>query len=468
VAKIIPATSLPITGAPSPDIRMLMVAAIVTIATGLAFGVVPAVRVCRSTDTSALKEGTRGGTGRSTERLRSMLVVAEITASVVLLVAAGLLIQALLRVQHVDPGFKADNVLTMRTNLPRPKYNPTERRLQFYQQVMSDLRALPGVTHVSYISFLPMTMRGGIWPILTTVPDPQSAQRFVAPDPANQTSASLRYVTPGFFETISTPVVEGRDVSESDSLESQFVAVVSRSFAKQQYPGEDPIGKQFAIGFFVRTIVGVVGDIRVRGLERESEPQVYLPAAQQRDGMLAFYAPQDLVIRATVPVSTLIPAARQIIWKADPQQPISSVKLVSEVIAGETAPRVVQLRVLGAFAAVALILAAIGIHGLLAFAVSARVREIGVRIALGASTGDILRIVVVRSAVLTGVGVVLGTAIAYAVGRSMQALLAGVDPADGAVFGTAVIISAAMAIAGTLVPAVRAVRVNPLAATRAD
>jgi len=468
IARIIPSTVLPIASAPQPDLRMLLFAAIVTVATGLLFGVVPAVRVCRNTDTSALKEGARGGTGKSTERLRSLLVVAEITASVVLLVASGLLIQALLRVQGVDPGFKADNVLTMRTMLPRPKYNQTERRLQFYQQVIGDLRAMPGVTSVSYISFLPMTMRGGIWPILTTVPDPQSPQRFVAPDPANQTSASLRYVTPGFFETIGTPILQGRDVAESDSLQSPFVAVVSRSFARQQYPNEDAIGRQFAIGFFVRTIVGVVGDIRVRGLERDSEPQVYLPAAQQRDGMLAFYAPQDLVIRATVPASTLIPAARQVIWRADPQQPISSVKLLADVVADETASRVIQLRVLGAFAAVALILAAIGIHGLLAFSVSARVREIGVRIALGASAADILRIVVVRSAVLAGAGVVLGTAIAYAVGRSMQALLAGVDPADGAVFGTAVVISAAMAIAGTLVPAVRAVRVDPLAATRAE
>lgn len=468
IAKMLPATVLPITGAPDPDLRMLLVAAIVTIATGLAFGVVPALRVCRNTDASALKEGARGGTGKSTERLRSILVVAEITASVVLLVAAGLLVQALLRVQTVDPGFKADNVLTMRTMLPRPKYNPTERRLQFYQQVTSDLRALPGVTSVSYISFLPMTMRGGIWSILTTVPDPQSPQRFVAADPANQKSASLRFVTPGFFETVGTPILQGRDVRENDSPKSQFVAVVSRSFAKQHFPNQDPIGQQFAIAFFVRTIVGVVGDIRVRGLERESEPQVYLPAAQQPNGMLAFYAPQDLVIRATVPASTLIPAARAIIWKADPQQPITSVKLLSDVVAGETAPRVTQLRVIGAFAAVALVLAAIGIHGLLAFSVSARVREIGVRMALGASAGDILRIVVGRSAMLGGVGVALGAALAYAVGRSMQALLAGVDPADASVFAAAVGISILMTVAGSLVPAMRAVRVDPLTATRAE
>jgi putative ABC transport system permease protein len=313
-----------------------------------------------------------------------------------------------------------------------------------------------------------MSMRGGIWPILTTVPDPKSPQRFVVPDLANQTSASLRYVTPGFFQTIGTPIVEGRDVSESDSLQSQVVAVISRSFAKQQYPGQDPIGQQFAMAFSVRTIVGVVGDIRVRGLERDSEPQVYLPAAQQPDATLSFYIPKDLVIRASVPASNLIPATRQVIWQADPQQPITSVRLLSDVVADETASRVVQLRVVGAFGAVAVVLAAIGIHGLLAFSVASRVREIAVRIALGASSGDILRIVVGRGAILAGVGVALGSVLAFATGRSMQALLAGVDPADVGVFATAVGVSVVMAVAGALAPAMRAVRVDPLTATRAE
>jgi ABC-type antimicrobial peptide transport system permease subunit len=218
----------------------------------------------------------------------------------------------------------------------------------------------------------------------------------------------------------------------------------------------------------VRTVVGVVGDIRVRGLERESEPQVYMPASQQRDGQQAFYAPKDLVIRSTVPPTTLIPAVRSIIKKADPQLPITGLQTLEDVISLETAPRVVQLRVLGAFAAVAFLLAAIGIHGLLAFTVSARSREIGVRIALGARPRDILGMVLGRSALLAGLGVTIGVAVAYAAGRSMQSLLAGVDPANVTVFAAAVLLSLIMTIAGSLMPAWRAVRVDPLTATRAD
>jgi putative ABC transport system permease protein len=450
------------------DLRMLFVAAVVTLTTGIGFGVIPALRIGRKTDASALKEGARGGTGRATERLRSVLVVAEIVASVVLLVSAGLLIQALAKVQQVDPGFRADHALTLRTTLPRPKYILTERRAKFYDRVISEVQALPGVRRAAYISFLPMTMRGGIWPVLSTVPDPQSAQGFVAPDPRDQRNASLRFVTPGFFDTIGTPILAGRDVSTGDTRDTAFVAVVSQSFARQHYPNQDPLGQGFAIGFGARTIVGVVGDIRVRGLERDSEPQVYLPAAQMLDGQLGFYAPQDLVIRSTVPPSTLMAAVRAIVARADPQQPIANMRPLEDVVALETAPRVVQLRVIGAFAVAAFVLAAIGIHGLLGFTVSARGREIGVRIALGAKSRDILKVVVGRSVWLAGFGVAIGVALAYAAGRSMQSLLAGVEPSNVTVYGAAVLLSLLMTLAGTVLPALRAVRIDPLTATRSE
>jgi predicted permease len=467
IARLVP-SSLPIAEVPAVDLRMLFGAGMLTLATGLVFGVLPALRACRSADGSALKEGARGGTSRSTDRLRSALVVAEIVASVVLLVSAGLLIQALLRVQAVDPGFNTTNVLTLRTTLPAPRYRLTNTREQFYQRVLGEVHALPGVTNAAYISFLPMTFRGGIWPILTTVADPNSPGGFVAPDFRSPKNVSIRFVTPGFFAAMGTPILQGRDVGSNDSLNTPRTAVVSQSFVRQHFPDRDPIGQQFAVAFAVRTIVGVVGDIRVRGLERESEPQVYMPASQMLDGQLGFYAPKDLVIRSTVPPATLIPAVRSIIRNTDPRLPITGLQTLEDVITLETAPRVVQLRVLGAFAAVAFLLAAIGIHGLLAFTVSARSREIGVRIALGAKPRDILRMVIGRSALLGGLGVAIGVAGAYAAGRSMQSLLAGVDPANVTVFAAAVLLSLIMTIAGSLMPAWRAVRVDPLTATRAD
>ena len=468
LVRLVP-TSLPIAEVPSIDLRMLAGTLLLTIGAGMAFGLLPAFRVCRKADGSALKDGARGGTSRGTERLRSSLVVAEIVASVVLLVTVGLLTQALLNVQRVDPGFKADNVLTVRTTLPRIKYAKAVQREQFYQRVLNDVKAMPGVESAAYISFLPMVMGGGVWPVLSTVPDPGSPQRFMPPDPQNERRASLRFVTPGFFSTMRTPILRGRDVSADDTSDTTPVAVVSASLVRQYFPDRDPIGQQFAFAYKVRTIVGVVGDMRVRGLEADtSEPQVYLPAGQFTDGDPLFYAPQDLAIRASVPVMTLVPAVRSIIAAADPLLPIINMRTLEDIVSLETAPRVVQLRVLSAFAVAAVLLAAIGIHGLLAFTVSARSREIGVRIALGAKARDIMAMVMARSAMMAIAGVVVGSAIAYAAGRSMQTLLFGVDPANRAVFAAAAALAVVMTLAGSVLPAWRALRIDPIAATRSE
>lgn len=465
VVRLVP-TSLPIADVPPVDLRMLSVAALITIGTGIAFGVMPALRMSRRVDASALKEGARGGTSRGTERLRSSLVIAEIVASVVLLVSAGLLVQALLKVQEIDPGFRSENVLTLKTILPRTKY-PKVRRDQFYREIIGETLAVPGVRGAAYTSFTPFTMRGGMWEILTTTPDPTNLGGFAAPPDVQR--ASLRFVTPGYFETIGIPILQGRDVAETDTLNSTSVAVVSQSFARQQYPDQDPIGRSFGFVGAVRTIVGVVGDIRFRGLERDNnEPQVYLAAFQQRDGIAGFYAPQDLIVRTSVPPATLIPAVRAIIRKADPELPITNVRTLEEVVSLETAPRVVQLRVIGAFAVAAFLLAAIGIHGLLAFSVTSRSREIGVRIALGAKAKDIMWMVMRRSTTLALIGVSLGAVVAYGAGRSMQALLFGVDPANARVFSAAVLLAFLMALAGSLAPAWRAIRVDPITATRAE
>jgi putative ABC transport system permease protein len=215
-------------------------------------------------------------------------------------------------------------------------------------------------------------------------------------------------------------------------------------------------------------VVGVVGDIRVRGLQQESEPQVYLPSRQVPDGSIIGYTPKDLVIRASVDPETLLPAIRRIVHRADPEQPISDVQSLTEVVAAETGPRQVQLRVIGAFAAIALLLAGVGIHGVLSYAVSQRTREIGVRMALGAQRLDILRLVLRAGFVLAGVGVALGAALAYAAGRGMQSLLFGVRPADPLTYLAAVGLASAMTLLGSLLPALKAVRTDPMKAIRVE
>ena len=198
--------------------------------------------------------------------------------------------RALLRVQGVDPGFRSEGVLTLQTALPMPKYQEVAKRAAFYRGVLSGVQALPGVSDAGYISFLPMTMGGGIWPVEI---DGKTLDR------SEGHSASLRYITRGFFSTLRIPLQAGRNIGDSDTRDRPFVAVVSETFARRYWPGQSPLGRRFKFAFFDRTIVGVVGDIRVRGLERNSEPQVYFPYQQIPDGWMTFYAPKDLVIRAS-------------------------------------------------------------------------------------------------------------------------------------------------------------------------
>lgn len=448
--------NLPTAQVPAIDGRVLFFAAGLTLITGLAFGAWPAWRMGRGVDLAGLRDGARAG-GGARERTRSALVAVEVAVSITLLVSAGLLLRALERVQSADTGFHADRVLTLDTWLP-PKYNAAAPRLHFYDRVLTGVRHLPGVVSAAYITYLPMgTIRGGIWPVEVSG---------VTLTRAAQNAASLRYVSPGFFATLGIPLQEGRDVSESDTLATPMVAVVSRSFARRYWPGEDPIGHHFRFALDDRTIVGVAGDIRVRGLERESEPQVYLPYTQQPDGGLIGYVPKALAIRTAGEPESLAGAVRFIIHQADPDQPVTNVRTMQSIVEDETAARSTETSLLAGFAAIAFLLAAVGIHGLLSFAVAQRRQEIGVRMALGAQPGGILAMVIRQAAVLALAGAIPGVALAYWAATAMQALLAGVRPADAITFAAAIGLCVAMTILGSCLPAWRAVRVDPITALR--
>ena len=457
LARLVPGT-LPIAEAPAVDLRVLGFAALLTVVTGIVFGFAPLPRSGGETEFGGLREGPRSGGGRK-ERLKSSLVVIEIVASVVLLVSAGLLLRALWSIQSVNPGFRTENVLTLRTALPLPRYAGTAMREEFYTRVLSEVRALPGVTSAAYISFLPIAHGGGIWPVgIDGLPATAEDDRL----------ASLRYVTPQFFGTLEIPLRLGRDIEEQDTRDRPFVAVVSDSFARRFWPNQDPIGRHFQFASADRVVVGVVGDIRVRGLEQPSEPQVYLSYKQVPDGSIISYVPKDLVVRSSSAVAVLVPPLRAIIQRVDPGQPISNVRTLAEIVDGDTASRSVQARVLGAFAAIAILLAGVGIHGLLSFSISQRAHEIGVRIALGARPIHIVSLVMGRSALLAVGGVVPGIALAYAGGRAMESLLAGLRPDDAVTFGAAVGVSVMMTLAGSLGPTLRALRVDPMSAIRAE
>jgi len=457
LSRLVP-SRLPVQQVPSVDVEMLLFALALTVITVIAFGVAPAWQACRGAGLNGLRVGVRtGGAGR--HGARSALVIAEVVASVVLLVSSGLLIRALWRVQSVDPGFTTSGILSLSTDLPFPKYNKTSTREQFYGKVLTEVRRLPGVMDAAYITALPMTWGGGIWPV-----EVDGRSRILT----EGNSASLRFVTPGLFSTLGMGIKLGRGVSDNDTADRPWVAVVSESLVQRYWPHEQPIGRHFKFGFHDREVIGVVGDIRARGLERTSEPKVYLSSKQDLDDGLTYYAPKDLVIHSSQPSELLLPAIRQIVHAADPEQPISDVRTMDEVVAGETESRTIQMRVLVVFTGVAIVLAGLGIYGLLAFTVSMRQQEFGIRLALGAGHGDIFKMVLVQGAVLAVAGLVPGLALAYIAARLMESLLAGVRPADALTFSTAAALCLITTLLGTLFPALRAVRADPTAIMRAE
>ncbi len=439
LAQLVP-TTLPIQEVPTIDLRVLVFAAVLIGITGLGFGVVPALR--------------KQVIGRR-QRLRGALVVLEVTGCVVLLISSGLLMRAIWRIQAVESGFRSEGVTTMRTALPLPKYAAVAARAAFYKRVLDEVRAIPGVTNAAYTTGLPMVRTGGIWGVE------------IAGIETRDNRASLRFVSPGYFATMGIPLRSGRDVAESDTQKQQpYVAVVSESLVQRHWPNQDPIGRKFKFALAERTVVGVVSDVRVRGLEQTSEPQVYLSLAQVEDNSIIGYIPHDLAIQSTLPPERFLPAVRRIIAAADPEQPISDVRPLSEIVAGNTAPRRVQLRVLAILSAIALVIAGVGIHGLLSFAVSQRTKELGVRRALGAQAARIVAMILREGFTLAAAGAALGIVIAVLVGRAMSALLFGVAPTDLETIAIAATLCLLTALIGCLRPALRASRVDPMIALR--
>jgi putative ABC transport system permease protein len=458
LSLLVPNT-LPVGSHPKVDPRVLAAAAGFAALTGIGFGLVPALRVGGRAGFDGLRGGARSGGGPK-QRLRHVLVAVEVAASVLLLVSSGLLIRAVWRIQSIDPGFVSERVITLKTALPRPKYDLTLRRIQFYNLVLTDVRALPGVQGAAYITGLPMVMTGRITGVVIPGREASSLYR--------SEIASIRFVTPQYFHTMAIPLLRGRDLEDGDIQGRAPVAVISESFARTYWPEQDPIGRTFESRGGTRTVVGVVGDVRVRGLERESEPQMYVSAGQVPDTAFVNDDPKDLIIRFAGTAGTLLPAVREIVRAADPEQPISDVRTLDDVVAGETATRRAQLNILATLAAIAMLLSGVGIYGLLAYTVTQRSREIGVRLALGAEPASVARMIVWQGMKLALVGLVPGVLAAYWAARGMRTLLFGVEPADPATVLVVVGLVLFMTLAGSLLPVLRAVRVKPVLVLKAE
>jgi putative ABC transport system permease protein len=446
------------------DFRVLAFTLALSLLAGAIFGLAPAWQATRVNLNDALKEGARGGAGgRRQSRTRSLLVVSEIALSLVLLVAAGVLVNSFLRLQAVNPGFDADNVLVVRLSLPKTQYPNRAAATAFYDMLRPGLSSLPGVESVGVVSALPLSG------ISATIPFTIEG-RAAAPDEAML--ANDRLVSPGYFHALRIPVLAGREFTDRDRAGTTNVALVSRSLARRYWPDGSPLGAHLQIddndeGPRPVEIVGVVGDVKHLGLEEEPAPHIYLPIRQtHEDAVVWLTSNQYWLLRTAVDPLTLSTAVRDAIQAVDREVPASSIRTMQDYLAASVAPRRFNLGLLTIFAGAALVLAATGLYGVISCGVTQRRREIGIRMALGAQAGDVLRLVIGQGMAMTLGGVALGLLAALALTRLMKSLLFRVSPGDPLTFLLTTWLLTLVAFLACWIPARRAMKVDPLLALR--
>ena len=446
---------------PTLDARALLGALALSLATGLLFGIAPAIQTARIDVRESLRQGGRSSTDGDPRRLRSALVVAEIAATLVLLVGAGLLGQTLYRMRYAQLGLQPERLLTLRTVLPSQKYAEPARRSAFYEQVLDRVRHLPGVVSAGYGTSVPLEWKGG-----TSGFVPEGLGR---PEPGLSYDANHRQVSVDFLRTLGIPLRQGRSFEPADRADSRPVALVNETMARQYWPGQDAVGRRFKIGDpdsdvpWV-TIVGIVGDVRQMGLDAPVKAEMYLPYSQVTDS--PWFAPRDLVVRTLVEPMSLVPPVKAAIGEADAEQAVSNIRSFDDILDEEVVQRRLGATLLAAFAALALLLASLGIYGILSHFVAQHTPEIGVRLALGAGAGDILRLVLGRGMTLALIGVGLGSLGGLALTRLMSRLLFGIGATDPLTFVLAAVLLASLALVACYLPARRAVNVDPLDAMR--
>jgi putative ABC transport system permease protein len=443
------------------DARVLAFTALVTLATGVAFGLAPALIISKTHLAEALKEGGRGATGGIyTNRTRSLLVVVEIALALVLLVGAGLLIQSLMRLQQVAVGFDPRNLLTFNVAKSVDSTTGPSQIAEFYRQLTERMKALPGVVNASVVFQLPIGGSGGT---TSVVVEGQPVE------PANQTMAVIHSVSPEYFRTMGIQLIKGREFTERDDLNSPPVLIINEALARKHFPNENPIGKRVSPGFSTvpvndeksrREVVGVVADVKHYNLQDPAEPEIYFAQAQMP------LSTMTVVARTATEPRGLLNAARDVVQSLDQNAPVYSIRTAEEILGRSVAAPRFNTLLLGLFAAVALILTAVGLYGVISCSVSQSTHEIGIRVALGAQAGDVLKLIVGQGMLLTLVGVVIGLAAAYWLMRLMSSLLYGVSATDPATFAGITLLLAGVALLASYLPARRATKVDPMVALR--
>jgi putative ABC transport system permease protein len=440
------------------DWRVLGFTLAVSVLTGVIVGLVPALHSARTELTESLKEGRGYGGGARRNRIRGVLVVAELAVAVVLLVGAGLLIQSLWRLRHVGSGLQAQNVLTFNLALPDVRYS-SEKQARFYRDLLGKVRTLPGVQTASAV--LPLPLSGDRFSISFQIDGRPVARK-------DEPSADLFIAEPNYFRTMGIPILKGRDFEDRDEHKSTPVVIVTDTFARQFFPGDDPIGKRIKPGISswedekstMREIVGVVADVRNRALNTEPKPAYYLPQSQVPFNQLI------VVMKTTGDPNSLITSAMREVRSMDQELPVFGVKTMAEYIASSVAAPRFNTTLLSVFAAVALVLTVIGLYGVMSYSVAQRTNEIGIRMALGAQTRDVLKLIVNQGLRLVLIGLALGMAGALALTRLLSSLLFGVGTKDPATFVGIAALLALVALLACYVPAWRATKVDPLEALR--
>jgi putative ABC transport system permease protein len=451
------------------DLSVLVFAVGVSFLTGIAFGLAPAVQASAPDLNRGLRESERGSTaGAGRHRLRRLLMASEVALALVLLVGAGLMIRTFVALRGVDPGFRPDHVLTAVVSVTGSPAAAPGRRLAFYRDVLERVRAAPGVVSAGAINHLPLA--GDVWGW------PFAVEGRPRPAVGESPTATFRVVLPGYFEAMKLALVRGRDFTDRDALGAPGVVIVNEWMARRHWPGEDPIGRRITFDDLDKdpqwiTVVGVARDAARSDWAAPPEEEMYLPLLQSK-GYLESPAPHytyvTVVARTRSEPAALVPALREAVRSADRSVTLSEVQTMDEVVTRSTASPRFYLLLLGSFAAVALALAAIGIYGVMSYSVARRNTEIGIRMALGARRGDVLRLVMGEAVGVVAIGGSIGLAVALLLTRLMAGLLYGVDAADPVTFAAVGAVLTIVALVATYVPARRATRVDPLSALRAE